>query len=105
MKVIWSPKAKKTLRSVTKYIIRSFGITAAEKFKESVIKAEKLLCNTPLIGPTEPLLANHSRLYRSLLVNNLNKVVYYVEDDIVHIASFWDVRREPKELVEDLEEE
>lgn len=93
------------MRSVTKYIIRSFGITAAEKFKESVIKAEKLLGSTPLIGPIEPLLVNHPRPYRFLLINNLNKVVYYIEDDIVHVATFWDVRREPKELVEDMVEE
>ena len=26
----------------------------------------------------------------------LNKLVYYVKDDTLHIAAFWDTRREPK---------
>jgi len=43
-------------------------------------------------------------MYRSVVVNNLNKIVYYIEGDVVHIATLWDTRREPKSLIEDLEE-
>ena len=34
--------------------------------------------------------------YRSIIVRRLNKVVYYVKGDTLHIAAFWDTRREPK---------
>ena len=34
--------------------------------------------------------------YRSIIVRRLNKVVYYVKGNTLHIAAFWDTRREPK---------
>ena len=38
-----------------------------------------------------------AKTYRSVIVNGLNKMVYYVEDDTVYIAAFWDTRMEPIE--------
>ena len=34
--------------------------------------------------------------YRSIIINGLNKLVYRIDDDIIHIVDFWDTRREPK---------
>lgn len=104
MIVIWSPKAKESLKKVTGYIFLTFGEKPTEKFKEKVLRVEKTLAVNPNIGPEEPLLNNYSIIYRSVVVNNLNKIVYYIEDNIVYIAAFWDTRREPKSLTEDLED-
>lgn len=30
------------------------------------------------------------------VIRRLNKVVYYVKGDTIHIAALWDTRREPK---------
>lgn len=104
MKVIWSPKAKESLKKVARYIFLSFGEKPAEKFKEKVLRVEKTLAVNPNIGPKEPLLENYSLIYRSVVVNKINKIVYYTKDNVVYISAFWDTRREPKALVEDLEE-
>ena len=45
----------------------------------------------------EPLLANRTHLYRSVVINKLNKLIYYIENETIIIADFWDTRREPKE--------
>ena len=103
MIVIWSPKAKESLKRISRYIFLTFGEKPTEKFKERVLQLEKTLATNPNIGPREPLLIKYSNNYRSIVVNNLNKFVYYVENDIVHIAAFWDTRREPKSLIKDLE--
>ena len=42
------------------------------------------------------LFDDRSIIYRSVIINGLNKMVYYVEDDTLHIAGFWDTRSEPK---------
>ncbi len=34
-------------------------------------------------------------MYRSIVVNFLNKIIYRVEDDKILIVALWDVRREP----------
>ena len=43
---------------------------------------------------------NRVREYRSIVVGTLNKIIYYVDSDVIYIADFWDVRREPKTLAE-----
>ena len=47
------------------------------------------------IGIVEPLLADRPVMYRSYVVNRLNKIVYRIVDDYIEIAAFWDVRRDP----------
>lgn len=42
------------------------------------------------MGSEEPLLADLSIEYRSFVINKLNKIVYYVERDTIHIVDFWD---------------
>ena len=39
-------------------------------------------------------------IYRSIVVNHLNKMVYRVLDDYIEIVDFWDTRREPKNQAE-----
>ena len=53
------------------------------------------LKNSPSIGKIAPLFNGRTKTYRSVNVNGLNKFVYYIEDDIIHIAVFWDTRMEP----------
>jgi len=48
------------------------------------------------MGKIDPLFAHRKQTYRSIIVRRLNKVVYYVKDDTLHVAAFWDTRREPK---------
>ena len=49
----------------------------------------------PTMGKIDPLFAHRKQTYRSIIVRRLNKVVYYVKDDTLHVAAFWDTRREP----------
>lgn len=36
------------------------------------------------------------KAYRSIIVRRLNKIVYYIDNNTLHIAAFWDTRKEPK---------
>ena len=35
--------------------------------------------------------------YRSVIINGLNKLVYRVEDDTIHIVGFWDTRMDDED--------
>lgn len=50
----------------------------------------------PELGAIDSLLAYRKQQYRSIIVRRLNKIVYYIKDDTIRIAAFWDTRREPK---------
>ena len=100
MKVLWLPQAKKQLRQTALYIRGEFGVKSRDDFMEEVRHANKLLEQNPHLGKEEPLLVK----YRSLVVTHLNKIVYFVNDNHIEVAAFWDVRREPKALANEVKE-
>lgn len=73
MKIRWHKRAAAALHQVEDYLLREFGESVRQEFMQEVEQA-----------------------YRSIIVRRLNKVVYYVKDDTIHVAAFWDTRREPK---------
>ena len=66
------------------------------EFMDEVEQATLLLAEMPIMGKTDPLFVHRKLTYRSFIVRRLNEIVYYVKDDTLHIAAFWDTRREPK---------
>lgn len=102
MKVIWLPQAKKQLRQTAMYICDEFGARHRDAFMDDVRHASELLGKNPNMGKAEPLLADCTIAYRSLVVNHLNKIVYFFNSDHIEVAAFWDVRREPKSQAEEM---
>ena len=96
MKVSWSKKAGDAVVQTSVYILDKFGPKASEEFLHEVQHVSDLLESNPCLGPVEPLLAQKSKPYRSVVLNHLNKIVYYIKGDTIRIAAFWDTRREPK---------
>lgn len=96
MKVSWSKRASDAVARTSVYILAMFGPKASEDFLQEVQHVLDLLESNPCLGPVEPLLAQKTKPYRSVVLNHLNKVVYYIKDDTIRIAAFWDTRREPK---------
>lgn len=64
---------------------------------DEVEQATLALADMPKMGKIDPLFALRRQTYRSIIVRRLNKIAYYVKGDALHIAAFWDTRREPKE--------
>ena len=104
MKVVWLPQAKKQLRQTAVYIRGEFGARHRDDFMEDVLHASRLLGENPNMGKKEPLLAGLPTAYRSLVVNRLNKIIYFINDGHIEVAAFWDVRREPKALAAQVKE-
>ena len=99
MKVKWVPQAKKEMRLVAKYINKEFGKKAKDDFIQDVRDASQLIGATPNVGQAESLLADRADMYRSYIVNR-HKIVYRIVDDHIEIADFWDVRRDPSTLAD-----
>lgn len=57
---------------------------------------ETTLKQHPNIGFLDPLFTHRHITYRSVIINSLSKLVYYVDGDVIYIAAFWDTRREPE---------
>ena len=96
MKTEWDPQAKKALRQIAQYIQRRFGTKARKSFLEEVKKTDNLLRSNPQLGAVDPLFAERQHSYRSVIINNLSKMVYFIDRETIYITAFWDTRKEPK---------
>ena len=95
MKISWESSAKASLRQVARYINSKFGRKARKEFMQRVKTTENQLKRSPGIGQIDPLFEDRPLAYRSVIINGLNKLVYRVDDDTIHIVAFWDTRKEP----------
>ena len=96
MRILWSKRAVDALRQVEEYVLSAFGEKVRDEFMNEIENAVLALAAIPTIGKIDPLFAHRKQEYRSIIVRKLNKIVYFIKDDTIHIAAFWDTRREPK---------
>ena len=104
MRVIWHPEATKRLRQVVSYIQTEYGSKSSASFLKEAYRTGSLLARNPYLGAAEPYLADAPVLYGSVVVNRLNKIVYWVNGDVIEIVDFWDTRREPKSQAQQTEQ-
>ena len=103
MKIIWAEEAFQVWQDTIDYIVKEFGVRAAEKFYKKTEEWQDVLSSSPKAGKIEPLLNNRSRSYRSIVITKQAKLIYYIEDETVFIVDFWDTRREPQQQADKLE--
>lgn len=96
MKIYWHKRAVTMLHQIEEYVLHEFGERASREFMYDVEQSVSALAKMPNMGKLDPLFAHRKQTYRSIIVRRLNKVVYYVKGDTIHIAAFWDTRREPE---------
>lgn len=102
MKTIITDHAKEQIRQIAKYIRKEFGKDRRNEFMNEVRQTRRLIEGSPSIGPVEPLLADRAVMYRSYVMNHLNKIVYRTDGDVIYIVALWDVRRDPDTLVSEV---
>ena len=95
MRVIWHSRAIEGKKQVADYIRREFGLKRKKEFVQEVDKTARMLMSSPNIGSIDPLFADRSIAYRSIIINGLSKMVYRLDNEAIHIVAFWDTRREP----------
>ena len=102
MKVIWLHRAEIALFQTEEYIQNEFGTKASVRFMKEVEEVAYLLERMPELGHYEPLLSNYVQGYRSIVINKLTKLIYYIKGNDLLIATLWDTRREPKSLANNI---
>ena len=102
MKSVITDLAKEQIRQIAKYIGKEFGKDRRDEFMKEVRRTRRLIEGSPNIGSVEPLLADRAVMYRSYVMNRLDKIVYRIDGDVIHIVAFWDVRRDPGTLASEV---
>ncbi len=97
MRVKWFERARRQRDEVANYIGQHFGARRKHQFKQEIRDTTNLLKRNPGIGQIDPLFSDRARTYRSVIINGLNKLVYFVKDDTIYIAGFWDTRMDDED--------
>ena len=100
MQVKWNKKALTELDKAIAYCILVFGKQVTIQFYGRVMEFNELLVHNPEIGKAEPLLEKYQLNFRSIVIHEHFKLIYYIKSQTIHIADLWDIRREPQSLVD-----
>ena len=100
MVVKWTDFAWTMLSQTADYVLMEFGYKTYDSFMQDVDGAIASIVANPNLGIEETFLRGKVQIYRSLLVNKHNKIVYEVHehDGIIYIVDFWETRRDPQLL-------
>ena len=98
MQVVWLDEAKVLLKKAISFGMLAYGEKAVIRFVDEIQKTDERLSAFPLLGKIEPSLEGLGQEYRSLVIHRNYKVIYYIDDDIVFIASFWSTQCDPENL-------
>lgn len=95
VEIVWLPKAIERLQAIHTFYL-SKSQKSANTLKKDIIAAAKLLYQHPEIGLIEPILSDLPICFRSLVVRNNYKIIYYISEQTIYIATIWDCRQENK---------
>ena len=96
----WHDSAREHLRKIFNFNINHFSESYAYSILGEVLGEVQDLENFPQKGAPELLLEGREYEYRRLVIREKYKVIYFLVDDEAHIAAVWDVRRDPKTLIQ-----
>lgn len=104
MQVKWDKRAMKRLDKATEYGLYKFGEITSIRFYQKIRSYDSLLAEHPRLGKVEPLLIGRRFEYRSLVVHEHYKLIYYINEvkSRIVVSDFWDVRQEPQLLAEEV---
>ena len=98
MKYRLYPLAKKDLRAIKDYYISVSNPAAGMRIVESVISCIELLSSHPQLGHLEPILEEFPHCFRCLVDVPNYKIIYWVEEDTIKIATVFDCRQRPQRI-------
>lgn len=98
MQIKFTDKAIAHLESILDIYIEYAGELSAMKFSKAVDAKLNKLLRFPEIGFPEPLLVDRKYFYRATIIQGNYKMIYYVDNDIIWVVAFWDMRMNPEKL-------
>ncbi len=97
IEVFWTQTALNNLKTIFEYHKNKASVKTARNLVKRIVKATYLLRTAPEMGRIEELLSHRKHQYRFIVEGNY-KIIYWIEDNIVKIATVFDTRQDPGKL-------
>ena len=92
MKIVWTEQAKQGWQEVAAYILRDFGRQGFGQFKQRTKESETFISKFPKGCEVAWTDEETGVEYRWCTIYHRSKMLYFVYDEQIFIADFWDVR-------------
>jgi plasmid stabilization system protein ParE len=97
IKILWTDEAIGRLKDIFDYYSKVATVNIAQKLVNEIVDSSNILITHPEIGVQEELLKERKNKYRYLVCKNY-KIIYWRKENVVFIATVFDMRRNPKKL-------
>jgi plasmid stabilization system protein ParE len=97
IKILWTDEAIGRLKDIFDYYSKVATVNIAQKLVNEIVDSSNILITHPEIGVQEELLKERKNKYRYLVCKNY-KIIYSRKENVVFIATVFDMRRNPKNL-------
>ena len=102
MRIEWSHRALDDLSEILKYVIDTFGETAAYHVNNEINDDVDKLAFFPQLGRIYYHDTESGITYRAL-TSKYHKILYYSKGDVLKVVLLWNTRRDNKELTRQLQ--
>lgn len=102
MELVWSDKFKNKIKIYFDYCLSNYGETLTKKKRNELDKILKSLLMFPESGRIEQLLQGMNKIYRTINLDKLFKIIYTVSENTITIETLWNMKRNPKTLKKDI---
>ena len=99
LRIFWTETARYQLEDIFDYYKAKASLNTARKIVKKIVDKSITLEKNPTVGQKEELLKERKNQYRYLVEGNY-KIIYWIEDNYVKIASVFDCRQNPTKLKE-----
>ena len=93
----WSELAEKQLNEIYDYYLFETNPGTAKRIINRIIERVEILYKNPFSGPKEELLTEYPEEFRYLVESNY-KIIYWIEKELIIIASVFDCRQNPEKM-------
>jgi len=97
MKIEWSSLAEDQLKDIYSYYSLKASPKVARNIISKIIEKVDILLNNPFLGAKEELLSQYPQDFRFLVVDSY-KLIYWIEENSIIIASVFDCRQNPVKI-------
>jgi plasmid stabilization system protein ParE len=97
LRVNWTDKAKNDLNDIFIYYSEIASKNVAKSITKNIVSRSLDLKSNPYLGMIEEYLLHRTKNYRSIIDGNY-KIIYFVENDSIYIATVFDCRQNPIKL-------
>ena len=95
--MFWTQEALSDLENIFNYYRINASLKTANRLVKNILKCSLQLEKTPNIGRQEESLKERNKKYRFIVEKNY-KIIYWIDNGYVVIASVFDTRQDPAKL-------